>query len=148
MIVAQISARKILVSDIFKVRIKVFQPFLELLIKQISQVKIDKIKWEFLTSSGEKMSNIMYDRIISIHSLIPSLPSTTMNGKILLKNSSKNQKFCFPISAYISNFDQITISVLKRKCFQIYTSAWRLSGGKLFLFIENLSKGIHYIVEK
>ena len=60
MIVAQISTgKKTLVSDIFKVRIKVFQPFLELLIKQISQVKIDKIKWEFLTSSGEKMSNII-----------------------------------------------------------------------------------------
>ena len=94
---------------------------------------------------GEDVKHIIIISILS--SLIPSLPPT-MNGKILLKNSSKNQKFCFPISAYISNFDQITISVLKRKCFQIYTSAWRLSGGKLFLFIENLSKGIHYIVEK
>ena len=145
MIVAQISSRKILVSDIFKVRIKVCQPFLELLIKQISQVKIDKIKWEFQTISREWMSNIIgYHHFNTV--LFNSRFST--NGKILLKNSSKNQKFCFPISAYISNFDQITISVLKRKCFQIYTSAWRLSGGKLFLFIENLSKGIHYIVEK
>ena len=100
----------------------------------------------FITGEDVKHYRIQsYQYIPS--SLIPGLPPT-MNGKILLKNSSKNQKFCFPISAYISNFDQITISVLKRKCFQIYTSAWRLSGGKLFLFIENLSKGIHYIVEK
>ena len=83
-----------LVSDIFKVRIKVFQPFLELLIKQISQVKIDKIKWEFQTSSRERMSNIIgYNHINTF--LSNSRSSTNHEWKNIIEKFQQKSKILF-----------------------------------------------------
>ena len=133
-----LSRKKILVSDLFKVRIKVFQPFLELLIKQISQVKIDKIKWEFLTSSGERMSNInMLDTIIAIHSsLIPFiLPQPWM------------EKYYWEIPAKIKNsvFQfQLTFLILIKSQFLF----WKESAFKFTLQLGDFQKESYFYLLK
>ena len=121
-----------LIQDRISVKLESSEPFQELLIKQSYKVKIDNIKWEFLTSPWDFLTNkfVVGSNILVCQPPVTSTPYTlivkycpTVPNSLptLVKNIFKSQndfRFTIPSAVLIKTNP---ISQSERKVLSIYT---------------------------